>query len=1421
MKKLFSILCAFAIVLSASAAPVNKQVRQEKANRAFVENVKHEKKATPAKAAKKTLRFNKVGKSITLGNAKSVNKVAPARKHAFKANKQVARAQKAKKEAVELLFNSENADIEWDDMCAEEGWWQIQAESEEAYVSISNLDREEAAGEYAWEDLDPDYCVLWTPEMGEDLLYFTDGSCTVTVDETDGLKVSVVGSFSDEEGNTYDITIVYEEAPLEPGEWDIVIGKVTEKFYAADNDVYVVMVDEDNTCKLTFDMIIAEGETELELGKTYTIDEMLASYTTVVFQGVSDYLVEAEVTKTVDEEGLAHFVGSAKDSYDRVFNFAYDEKPFVPTGEVVEHDFALCASLSYSEYFEDWTIRASDDEFAFQLDILSDNADSPLGDFSSENKDFDLDYTYVNILDEDGEAVRVYAHDAAAVILESNDTIKIVASIIGVDGVEYHFNAFFAAPTKQGEVTIEATNLVIDDSWFSNFGIVWADASNDDYEVSLAFYPDSSIFDIFEFGDQTTGTVNGINIYSGNFTIAKDAEGNTNLTGKALCFDNIEYTLDLTFLKPEKTREEVLDIAEATFTIYPEDGYWRVIGLNVDSSRYISLLAFFDESVAGTYTTDDFEAKNIFVANTVVNEDEELVAEEIFDLLDAEVTITLSEDGSIANIAGKFLGQGEEDPTDVPEFSFDFNTEVEIYKEEPEGNEYDAEEDFVVDFAEWEIDDQYLENYGVLFIYGDNKENREYISLELWLPEGAEGLVAGEYPVVADEFVAQSVTAGTLENNYIYGSFAGTLTEDGYINVPLWFFADGKVTVTEGGSIIVDALNTKGAKIQCRLKATFTITDTTNTEYGYIVGNLSGKEMDSVVLEAIPYVGYEFVQWSDGVTENPRTIVLTQDTVLAAEFQMALSGVCGKDNALSWTYDVDNAHLNITGEGELTENYSYWVAAKLMRTLTLGDSITIIGENAFAYNENLENLTLPANLVEIGAFAFWNCFSLASLILPESLKVLGTAAFAQCYLITEVTIPEGVEFIGSGANFQRCTSLQSVVWNARNAEIVEYTDGNVYAAFILSDSVSSFTFGPNVEVIPQALCALLPIEQVVIPESVVTIEADAFYGCENLSSITVPSNVTTIEDYAFSNCYTLDSIRILNADAQIDEAVLYGCESLRYIEAPASVLYNELWTSQLTEVVINGGEMYDYCFTQLQYSALTLRSLDLKGAYVEGLREGQFSVYRRLEELKLPASLTKIDYASVASAYYITEITIPASVTAIEDRAFEDCRSLTQITFEGAQVAKIGNWAFYNCHELEEIDLPEGVEEIGLAAFYGCAYAQTIHLPASVRSIGDNGFALCTKMSRMDVDAVLPPDVKDKTFYEVSTEAPVYVPDESVEDYKAHPVWGKLNIIGKSYAPSGIDDVETSTNASKLIRDGQVLIHRGDKTYTVIGQETK
>ena len=513
-----------------------------------------------------------------------------------------------------------------------------------------------------------------------------------------------------------------------------------------------------------------------------------------------------------------------------------------------------------------------------------------------------------------------------------------------------------------------------------------------------------------------------------------------------------------------------------------------------------------------------------------------------------------------------------------------------------------------------------------------------------------------------------------------------------------------------------------------------------------------------------------------------------------------------------------------------------------------------------------------------------NYSGLTTVVIPSSVDYnsrtyeitsIESGAFKSCKSLTSITIPENVTNIGNNS-FVYCDSLTDVVWKAKKCTcqfpfviLLEMSGDLVVSDTILH--ITSFTFGNEVEYIPNGVCyGLSDLTSITIPESVTSIGSSAFAGCTGFTSMTIPKSVEFISINAFRGCYNLADVHIEGATTIVCDA-FEGCSNLtklvcdetvsvyniggygRTILANLSRLDTLVTSAQVFDVSegnwavqpkniryikVNDGELTDNAFNVILRNYKTLNYLDIEGTANTSLSDKAFQECYNLRTLVLPAQLTAIPYKAVADCQLLQSITIPATVTEIDNSAFENCRSIRSIVFEaetapagagqyapaanGSALWRIGNWAFYNCHELQHLDIPEGVTEIGDGAFYGCVYLEDMVLPASVQTIGDNTFALCAKVQKITVNALTPPTIQAKTFYDVNRRIPVYVPEEAVADYKADDLWKEFNIIGYD-APSSIGNtqVQADGTAQKIIRDGQVLIQRGEKVYTLMGQEIR
>ena len=89
---------------------------------------------------------------------------------------------------------------------------------------------------------------------------------------------------------------------------------------------------------------------------------------------------------------------------------------------------------------------------------------------------------------------------------------------------------------------------------------------------------------------------------------------------------------------------------------------------------------------------------------------------------------------------------------------------------------------------------------------------------------------------------------------------------------------------------------------------------------------------------------------------------------------------------------------------------------------------------------------------------------------------------------------------------------------------------------------------PVTQILPNAFEKATNLTEIVIPNSITSIDGRAFFSCDSLTSVVIPDSVTSIGHDAFNNCKSLTSVVIGNSVTSIDGGAFYNCYSLTSVE---------------------------------------------------------------------------------------------------------------------------------------------------------------------------------------------------------------------------------------------------------------------------------
>ena len=521
-------------------------------------------------------------------------------------------------------------------------------------------------------------------------------------------------------------------------------------------------------------------------------------------------------------------------------------------------------------------------------------------------------------------------------------------------------------------------------------------------------------------------------------------------------------------------------------------------------------------------------------------------------------------------------------------------------------------------------------------------------------------------------------------------------------------------------------------------------------------------------------------------------------------------------------------------------------------------NVTSIGERAFYGCKNVTSVTLPNSITSIGKQAFNSCYNLSKINIPESVTSIGENAFSACVSILNLTVPSTVTAIGTGA----FSAIANLIYDGSDQYGARALNGYVEGYLVYEDKTKT----------KLCACCRLAKGTLKLPNTLEEIGKMAFGYCSELDSLTLPNSVTTIGQNAFHECSGMVSLVVPNSVTTITEegSAFYHVPNVVY---KGSLTHSNNWGAKCLNGYVDGKFVYE----DKEHTILRAASCNLKGNVslpntVNTIAVSAFaSQFSKTTSVRTGSSLLYIgDYAF--HECNISSIVIPSTIKSIGTNAFAKCYNLTSIICEANTPPVCKDYAIYIVAGKPNIYVPAnslskykaasgwstyadnifpitaetstlGAEELFVAAEdytarikwpkYDAANKYTLQISSTdfriTYKFDGEGQMLSTSFGAPGIDGPrgnaqnLQASYKSWQ-YDVQGLEPLteYFVNVVAEDDGGEKLFNKT----KSFTTKQIQAInqvngQSQVTSKKFVRDGQLLIEKNGKVYTVQGTEVK
>ncbi len=439
-----------------------------------------------------------------------------------------------------------------------------------------------------------------------------------------------------------------------------------------------------------------------------------------------------------------------------------------------------------------------------------------------------------------------------------------------------------------------------------------------------------------------------------------------------------------------------------------------------------------------------------------------------------------------------------------------------------------------------------------------------------------------------------------------------------------------------------------------------------------------------------------------GTFENCESLV-SIDVVDGNEDYFDVDGVLySKSELIKYPPKKPDGYLRIPDGVEVIKPYAL-TGSRNLKYVLFADSVREICDHALAGCTNLTNAVFARNTKRIGAFAFSGCEKLTSITLPKGITNIDEFSFSDCEALESISLPD------NPINIKHMVFYHTAFYyNPDNRE-----NGVLYIGkhLISSDSDLSDEYKIKDGTLSVADYALSKKEftEVIIPDTVEIIGANAFNGCYNLENAIIPNGVTSIGAEAFCNCTSLATVNLPDSITSIGNSAY---KNTAYYNNKSNWTNGALYIGKHLIAAENCPS--DKC--NVKSGTLTIADNAFNGPksvyFPESVRSIGSNIFNEYLEIKIADGNT--NYPTINGNIYnkdrtvllrydpnntASEFVVPTGVKTIGTTAFSNCENLTGITIVG-DVSTIEDGAFSDCPNLTYLTIGRNVKRIGNFLFY-------------------------------------------------------------------------------------------------------------------------